>query len=178
MQKPQKKSPVSSEKGSSVFTLEGLKEFIGFFNKVDISEVEIREGDKSIMLSKYGKSASVPQFVPSSAPVTLPAAPIPQVQAAAQPPAAPSSVPVAAPSNLVEIKSPIVGTFYTSSDPKLPPFVTVGSEIGVGKTICIIEAMKVFNEIKAEISGVVKEVCVKNEQPVEFGQVLFRVEAK
>jgi acetyl-CoA carboxylase biotin carboxyl carrier protein len=111
-----------------------------------------------------------------AAPAAVPQTPAPA--AAPAPVVATPAAPAAVASNLIEIKSPIVGTFYSSSDPKLPPFVAVGTDIAIGKTVCVIEAMKVFNEIKAEISGVVREVCVKNEQPVEFGQVLFRVEAK
>ncbi|MBL8025840.1 MAG: acetyl-CoA carboxylase biotin carboxyl carrier protein [Fibrobacteres bacterium] len=184
MAKVQKKEIKTST--SSVFTLEGLKDFIGFFDKVNISEVEISEGDKSITLSKHGRAVQqVSQQQMQSAPVMVQqpvqmqqAAPAQAPAPAAQTQAAPAPAAAPAPSNLIEIKSPIVGTFYASSDPKLPPFVTVGADVAIGKTVCVIEAMKVFNEIKAEVAGVVKEVCVKNEQPVEFGQVLFRLEAK
>jgi len=182
MAKVQKKETSTST--SSVFTLEGLKDFIGFFDKVNISEVEISEGDKSITLSKHGRAVQqIAQPQVQAAPVLV-QQPVPVQQTApvqapvAQAPAAAAPAPAAAPSNLIEIKSPIVGTFYASSDPKLPPFVTVGADIAIGKTVCVIEAMKVFNEIKSEVTGVVKEICVKNEQPVEFGQVLFRLEAK
>jgi acetyl-CoA carboxylase biotin carboxyl carrier protein len=173
MQKNQKKIVKTS--GTSVFSLEGLKDFIGFFDKVNISEVEICEGDKSIILSKNGRSVQASPVMMSQ-PVQT-ASPTPSPLPVSSTPVA-TAAPVAAASNLIEIKSPIVGTFYAASDPKQPPFVAVGTDIAEGKTVCVIEAMKVFNEIKAEIAGVVREVCVKNEQPVEFGQVLFRVEAK
>jgi acetyl-CoA carboxylase biotin carboxyl carrier protein len=78
-------------------------------------------------------------------------------------------------SHLKEIKSPMVGTFYASPSPEAPPYVTVGQEITPDSVVCIIEAMKVMNEIKAEISGIVAEVCAENGKPVQFGQTLFRV---
>jgi len=88
-------------------------------------------------------------------------------------PAAPAGPPKA---QLVEIKSPMVGTFYSAPEPGAPPYVKVGSRVAVGQVVCIIEAMKIMNEIEAEVSGLVREVCVENAQPVEFGQPLFRVD--
>ena len=85
------------------------------------------------------------------------------------------AAPVAAP-NLLEIKSPMVGTFYKSPEPGAEAYVKVGSRVGTGQVVCIIEAMKIMNEIESEVQGVVKEVLVENSQPVEFGQVLFRVD--
>jgi acetyl-CoA carboxylase biotin carboxyl carrier protein len=83
--------------------------------------------------------------------------------------------PVAGP-QLLEIKSPMVGTFYSAPEPGAQAYVKVGSRVNVGQVVCIIEAMKIMNEIESEVGGVVKEVCVQNAQPVEFGQVLFRVD--
>jgi acetyl-CoA carboxylase biotin carboxyl carrier protein len=97
---------------------------------------------------------------------------------AAAPLAPPSHVSPAAPSEdegLVPIKSPMVGTFYSAADPNSPPFVTEGSTVTVNTVVCIVEAMKVFNEIKAEVSGTIARVLVKNEEPVEFGQALYLV---
>jgi acetyl-CoA carboxylase biotin carboxyl carrier protein len=93
-------------------------------------------------------------------------------------PASPSAAeaPAAAKALLSEIKSPMVGTFYQSPEPGAQPYVKVGSRVNVGQVVCIIEAMKIMNEIESEVAGVVKEVCVQNMQPVEFGQVLFRVD--
>jgi acetyl-CoA carboxylase biotin carboxyl carrier protein len=109
----------------------------------------------------------------SLAPTLAPAVP------AALPPAAPSAdareAPRTAPA-LKEIKSPMVGTFYKAPEPGADPYVKVGGRITPGQTVCIIEAMKIMNEIEAEISGVVREVCADDTQPVEFGQVLFRVD--
>jgi len=95
-------------------------------------------------------------------------------------PASPASRPegVSAPSGpaLSEIKSPMVGTFYQSPEPAAQPYVKVGSRVNVGQVVCIIEAMKIMNEIESEVSGVIREVSAQNAQPVEFGQVLFRVD--
>ena len=95
-----------------------------------------------------------------------------QASAASQPSAA---APSAGP-QLLEIKSPMVGTFYQSPEPAAQPYVKVGSRVNVGQVVCIIEAMKIMNEIESEVSGVVKEVIAQSAQPVEFGQVLFRVD--
>lgn len=106
------------------------------------------------------------------APAAASPAPAPVHQPAAEAPAAAPEPAVA----LKEIKSPMVGTFYKSPEPGAGPYVKVGTRITPGQAVCIIEAMKIMNEIEAEISGVVREVCVEDAQPVEFGQVLFRVD--
>ncbi|HET9065066.1 MAG TPA: acetyl-CoA carboxylase biotin carboxyl carrier protein [Gemmatimonadales bacterium] len=106
--------------------------------------------------------------------VAAPAAPAPVAPPAAAPPAEPVAV-TAAPS-LKEIKSPMVGTFYMQPEPGSDPYVRVGARVNPGQTVCIIEAMKIMNEIEAEISGVVREVCVDDASPVEYGQVLYRVD--
>ncbi len=114
--------------------------------------------------------------VASLAPPVAYHAPIPSampVAAAAPPPAA---APAAAPSALKEVKSPMVGTFYKAPEPGADPYVSVGSRVAPGQTVCIIEAMKIMNEIEAELGGVIREVCVEDAQPVEYGQVLFRVD--
>jgi acetyl-CoA carboxylase biotin carboxyl carrier protein len=92
-------------------------------------------------------------------------------------PAAGAPAPAPAPSSrLTEIKSPMVGTFYKAPEPGADPYVKTGSRVAQGQTVCIIEAMKIMNEIEAEVSGVIREVCVEDAQPVEFGTVLFRVD--
>ena len=102
------------------------------------------------------------------------------VSHAATAPGAPTSTQAQAPApagpQLSEIKSPMVGTFYQSPEPAAQPYVKVGSRVNVGQVVCIIEAMKIMNEIESEVSGVVREVTAQNAQPVEFGQVLFRVD--
>jgi acetyl-CoA carboxylase biotin carboxyl carrier protein len=119
----------------------------------------------------------------NSAPTTMPAmtVPPPVQPAVAHAPAAepeqreaPARAPVAA--NLKEIRSPMVGTFYKAPEPGAEPYVKVGSRVVPGQTVCIIEAMKIMNEIEAEIAGTVREISVEDGQPVEFGQVLFRVD--
>jgi acetyl-CoA carboxylase biotin carboxyl carrier protein len=97
----------------------------------------------------------------------------------APPPAAAAGAPAAAPatpSHLMEIKSPMVGTFYSAPEPGAEPYVKAGSRVATGQVVCIIEAMKIMNEIESEVAGVVREVLVENAQPVEFGQLLFRVD--
>jgi len=111
-----------------------------------------------------------------------PAAPVAMVPAATMPAAAPAAgaepaePPRSAASSLKEIKSPMVGTFYASPEPGAEPYATTGTRVTPGQTVCIIEAMKIMNEIEAEFGGVIREVCVDDAQPVEFGQVLFRVD--
>jgi len=112
---------------------------------------------------------------PAAQPAHYAAAPPP-------PPAAPpgpgAAAPVAppAPSHLKEVKSPMVGTFYMAPEPGADAYVRVGARVASGQTVCIIEAMKIMNEIESEVSGVIREICVEDAQPVEFGQVLFRVD--
>ncbi len=88
----------------------------------------------------------------------------------------PGSAPPPAALSLLEIKSPMVGTFYSAPDPGAEPYVKVGTRVSPGQMVCIIEAMKIMNEIESEVQGVIREVCVENAQPVEFGQTLFRVD--
>jgi len=165
---PQKKiADNGSRDADSLFQPENLKDFIRFFEKVDVAEVEITVKDKSLVLSKRAR-VSAPAAAPVEAPE--PARSSPAEKKAAEKPARPL--------NTVEITAPIVGTFYRSPEPGKPPFVKVGDVIEPGKVICLIEAMKVFNEIKAEVRGTVKEVSLENEQAVEFGQVIFIVETK
>jgi len=107
-------------------------------------------------------------YAPAGLPVPPAAAPVePEAREAPRAAAAPA---------LKEIKSPMVGTYYKAPEPGADPYVKVGSRVTSGQTVCIIEAMKIMNEIEAEITGVIREVCVEDAQPVEFGQVLFRVD--
>ncbi len=105
----------------------------------------------------------------------LAGAPVP-LPSSAPPAVAPAAEPVPAPSTLKEIRSPMVGTFYAQPEPGAEPYVRVGSRVTSGQTVCIIEAMKIMNEIEAEVAGVVREVCVDDAAPVEYGQVLYRVD--
>lgn len=124
-----------------------------------------REGFKITL--KTAGAEGVTQIVTSS--------PVTGAPAAASAPAA-EAAPAAQPaSNLKEIKSPMVGTFYAAPSPDAPPFISVGQEVTPDTVVCIVEAMKVMNEIKAEVAGTVAEVCAENGKPVQFGQALFRV---
>ncbi|HYW11877.1 MAG TPA: acetyl-CoA carboxylase biotin carboxyl carrier protein, partial [Longimicrobium sp.] len=106
----------------------------------------------------------------------LPAQPAPALAAAPSAPAA-DAAPAAPPkSSLVEIKSPMVGTFYRSPAPEAPSYVEPGSRVAKGQTLCILEAMKLMNELPADVNGTIREICVESGEPVEYGQVLFRVE--
>ncbi len=118
------------------------------------------------------------QPVPMPGPMAWPAAPAPVAAPApaALPSAGTEAAPAAAPSTLKEIKSPMVGTFYAQPEPGAEPYVRVGTRVSSGQTVCIIEAMKIMNEIEAEVTGVVREVCVDDASPVEYGQVLYRVD--
>lgn len=153
-----------------------IQELIKFVAKSGVSEVSIDRKDFKLTIKAAG---NVPMIVnatvPSAAPVQqMIAAP---VAATAAPAAAATEAPAEA-SNLITIKSPMIGTFYRSSSPDKPSFVNVGDEIGTGKVVCIIEAMKLFNEIESEISGKIVKILVDNASPVEYDQPLFLVEPK
>lgn len=154
-----------------------IQELIKFVAKSGVSEVSIDRKDFKITIKATG---SAPMIVNATVPA---AAPVQQIAAApvAAPAPAASTAPAAAPaeaSNLITIKSPMIGTFYRSSSPDKPSFVNVGDEVGPGKVVCIIEAMKLFNEIESEISGKIVKILVDNASPVEYDQPLFLVEPK
>lgn len=136
-------------------------------NGVAVFKME-REGFKITL--KTAEADGITQIISSGH------APAPQHHAPVAAPAAPAAAaPVAEASNLTEIKSPMVGTYYASPSPEAAPFVTAGQTVTPDTVVCIVEAMKVMNEIKAEVSGTIAEVCAENGKPVQFGQALFRV---
>jgi len=143
--------------------LRKLKKLIDLVQESGIAELEITEGEEKVKIVKGGVVAAAP------APATAP--PIEARPAPAAAPA-PASEPEAAQEGHV-VKAPMVGTFYRSSSPDAKPFVEVGQAVKEGDTICIIEAMKLMNEIEADASGTVKAILVENGQPVEYGQPLF-----
>jgi len=143
--------------------LRKLKKLIDLVQESGIAELEITEGEEKVKIVKGGVVVAAP------APVTAP--PIEARPAPAAAPA-PASEPEAAQEGHV-VKAPMVGTFYRSSSPDAKPFVEVGQAVKEGDTICIIEAMKLMNEIEADASGTVKAILVENGQPVEYGQPLF-----
>ena len=138
----------------------------------EVGSIEIKSWfGRGILVTRNGSSGPAPMYhLPSSAPAPVPAAA--EVRDHPRPPE-PTPAPAA---HLKEIKSPMVGTFYKAPEPGAESYVKVGSRISAGQTVCIIEAMKIMNEIEAEISGVVREICVEDTQPVEFGTVLYRVD--
>ncbi len=152
-----------------------IQKLIDFISQSGLDEVNIETSELKLAIKRYSNAAPVavqaqPTYV-TPAPV---AAPAPVQQAA---PAAPvAAAPVAEASNLITIKSPMIGTFYRSAGPDKANFVDAGDDVEIGKVVCIIEAMKLFNEIESEISGKIVKVLVENATPVEFDQPLFLVE--
>ncbi|MFV1885555.1 MAG: acetyl-CoA carboxylase biotin carboxyl carrier protein [Balneola sp.] len=149
--------------------LKQIKKILDLIAESEVDEVSIEEGDFKIKVKKTGTVEQVTYSQPLAAPAPAPA---PQ-------PAAASSAPqeVSAPSSPAAtgdtVKSPIVGTYYEASSPDSDPFVKVGDKVSTGQTLCIIEAMKIMNEIEAEFGGTVQEILVSNATPVEFDQPLF-----
>jgi acetyl-CoA carboxylase biotin carboxyl carrier protein len=147
--------------------LDEIKRILQMMEENSLVEFELEEEGRKLKLRRAEERpapAPVSIAVPAAVPIAAPAAvPAPEAEK---------------PSNLLEFKSPLVGTFYRSSKPDSDPFVNVGDEVNSEKILCIIEAMKVMNEIKAEMNGVVREVLVKNGQAVEFGEILFLIEKK
>ncbi len=150
-----------------------IQELIKIINKSNIGELSIEETDFKITIKQKEEHVQTIVAAPS-APVYAPA-PVAAAPALGSVAAAPAAAPPKA-DNLVTIKSPMIGTFYRRSSPDKPNFVDVGDEIAPGKVVCIIEAMKLFNEIEAEISGKVVKILVDDASPVEFDQPLFLVE--
>lgn len=153
-----------------------IKRIIELMKENELSEFELaEEGFRITVKRKVG--GGEPQVVMTSAPHSFPMA-APAAAAPAAAPAAAAPAPAPAPSNLIEIKSPMVGTFYRAATPEAEPFVAMGKDIDHESVVCIIEAMKVMNEIKAETKGVIRKILVENATPVEFGQPLFLVEPR
>ena len=146
-----------------------IKKLIDLIEESDIAEIEITEGEESVRINRYSTSYA-PQYAP--------AAPIAAPQAAPSQAAAPTSAAPAAAEAVTghEVKSPMVGTFYRSASPASATFVEVGSTVTVGQTLCIIEAMKILNQIESDKSGKIKQILVENGHPVEYGQPLFIIE--
>lgn len=145
-----------------------VKKLIELLESSGIDELEIREGEESVRLSRHDRSGmGQPMFIQQS-PMTAPAV-------AAAP--GPAPTPEDAPSfDGHVVTAPMVGTFYTAPSPGAKPFVEVGKRVQTGDTLCIIEAMKILNQIEADVDGVVSDVLVENGQPVEFGQPLFLID--
>jgi acetyl-CoA carboxylase biotin carboxyl carrier protein len=145
-----------------------VKKLIELLEESGIAEIEIKEGEESVRISRASQIAPQQAFYPAPAP----AAPAP-APAAAPTEAAPAAAPEVTGH---PVTSPIVGTFYRSASPGAKPFTDVGQRVNVGDTLCIIEAMKIMNQIEADKAGVVKAVMAENGDPIEFGQPLFIIE--
>jgi acetyl-CoA carboxylase biotin carboxyl carrier protein len=149
-----------------------IQDLIEFISNSGLAEVKIETEEFKLSIKKYAEAPTVKYEAAPAAPVV--SAPIaPAAPVAAPTPAAPAKEET---SKLVEIKSPMIGTFYRTSNPDSDPFVSVGDTITAGQTVCIIEAMKLFNEIESEVSGKIVKVLVDNATPVEYDQPLFLVD--
>jgi acetyl-CoA carboxylase biotin carboxyl carrier protein len=149
--------------------LRKLKKLIDLVQESGIGELEITEGEEKVRISRLG--AGAPMVMATHAPMAM----LPATGAAA--PAAPAAAPEAPPAPAGHtLKSPMVGTFYRSPSPGAPAFVEVGQAVAKGQTLCIIEAMKLLNEIESDAAGTIKAILVENGQPVEYGQPLFVIE--
>jgi acetyl-CoA carboxylase biotin carboxyl carrier protein len=151
---------------SHPFDLQTIKVLVGLMSRHDLSEIDLQQGDQRLRLrrgagQKVAPTAFGAPLTAAPAPATAPAG-----RSAAEKPA----------KNLIEIKSTTVGTFYSKPKPEAPPYVTVGSKVTPTQVVGLIEAMKLFNEVTAECTGVIVEILVEDKQPVEFEQVLFRVD--
>jgi acetyl-CoA carboxylase biotin carboxyl carrier protein len=162
-------------------TLKEIKELIDTLTEKDVAEFELERGNERIRIRRHSANgapqiafASVAPALPMAAQATLVPPPAsPAAAPAAAPPVA--EIPPAADEGLHIIKSPIVGTFYEGPSPGAPPFVQAGDTVEAGQVLCIIEAMKLMNEIESDVAGVVEKRFVSNQQPVEYGEALFGV---
>jgi acetyl-CoA carboxylase biotin carboxyl carrier protein len=163
-----------------------LQELIKLINKSNITEFKFQEGDQKVMIrtKEYSEGGVVHQFVQQAAPIAAPVqmtAPAPAPVLVAEAPAAapaPTPAPVDSNAGLIEITSPIVGTFYRSPGTGKDSYVKVGDLVDKGKVVCIVEAMKLFNEIESEVKGKIVKVLLDDASPVEYGQPLFLVDPK
>jgi len=149
-----------------------VKKLIELLEESGISEIEISEGEESVRISRYPHPGTV-SFVSPAAPAAPTAAPPP---AAAPSPTAEVGESAAPPARGHQVTAPMVGTFYTGPAPGAKPFVEIGSEVKPGDTLCVIEAMKMMNQIESEVAGRVVSILVENGSPVEFGQTLFIIQ--
>jgi acetyl-CoA carboxylase biotin carboxyl carrier protein len=164
-----------------------LKELIEFLIEKDIAEFELERGDVKVRIKRGGADSPAggePRYFAVPPALSAPAATPPAVPAAHSAPASPTAAPPAATAESEEeaglhiIRSPIVGTFYEAASPGAPPFVKVGDKVTLGQVLCIIEAMKLMNEIESDYAGELVKTFVTNAQPVEYGQPLFTIRTK
>ena len=168
------KNPGGKEQSEHPWRLDEIQELINLLIEKEISEFELEKNGLKIRIKRSaaqsGSSAAAAQT--AVLPLVPGPFPLPAAASAASSPA-PEPAPLDSTEDLYVIKSPIVGTYYSASSPNAPPFVKVGDVVQVGQVLCIIEAMKLMNEIESEVAGTVARIYVENEQPVEYGQSLF-----
>ena len=169
---PKKTAKGASASGAAPRDLDILREMVELLDSSTALTLSYQRGDATYEVSRAGTPGGTPGAT-YAAPMMY-QAPAPVVATGAPAQAAASAAP--APSTLKEIKSPMVGTFYGAPEPGAAPYAKVGTRVKAGQVVCIIEAMKIMNEIEAEVAGVIKEVAAVDASPVEFGQVLFRVD--
>jgi len=148
-----------------------VKKLIELLDESGIAEIEITEGEEAVRISRYptgAAAAPAPAYAPAPPPQAPPAAPA----------AAPEPAAAAPEEDGYLVTAPMVGTFYSSSSPDAAPYVQVGDKVSEGDTLCIIEAMKMMNQIEADVSGVIKSIRVQNGEPVEYGQILFVIDPR
>lgn len=155
-------TPAGSE---DIFNVDRIRRLIDLMKEYDLSEVDLKQSEQQIRLVRGGVAPLVAAPI-AAAPAPIAAAPVGSAAADVDGP------------HIAIIKSPMVGTFYNRANPKSEPFVKVGSAVSSETVVCIVEAMKVFNEIPAEIRGTIVAVLVENEQPVDFGRPLFKVDTR
>jgi acetyl-CoA carboxylase biotin carboxyl carrier protein len=175
-----KPAPTAGSANPTNMKTSEIRDLIDFISKTGLNEVNIETGELKLHIKrepdqKVLKSAAQVVATPVHA-VTQAAQPQAVTQTAAPQQKAAPATEVSSGKKTVDVKSPMIGTFYRSANPDSPPFVSVGDKVTKGQTLCIIEAMKLFNEIESEVSGTIVKVCVENATPVEYDQVLFVVE--
>jgi acetyl-CoA carboxylase biotin carboxyl carrier protein len=161
--------PEDNAKSTGPFDVRTVKALVSLMTQHDLSEIELRDGNQRMRLRRGSYQPVLPVSAAGGpAPVSVAASSSPKAE-----PVAPAAAPIR---NMVEIKSPTPGTFYAAAKPGEPPFVKVGSKVSPETVVCLIEAMKLYNEVQAECTGVIVEALVENQQAVEYGQVLFKVD--
>ena len=153
-----------------------IKKLIELVEAADVAEIEIIEGEESIRISRIGSAPPPAMAAPQILQMAPPAAAAAPVAAAAEPAAAPAAAEEEPEHTGHTVNSPMVGTFYRSASPESSAFVEIGQSVAEGDTLCIIEAMKILNQIEADTSGTVKKILVENGQPVEYNEPMFVIE--
>jgi acetyl-CoA carboxylase biotin carboxyl carrier protein len=162
--------------------LKEIKDLLDVLVEKDIAEFEMERGNEKIRIRRALAGDGTPHIAFASVTPTLPVAGIPPPALSGSAPAAPAVTETPSPSVQEEelhiVKSPIVGTFYEASSPGAPPFVQIGDSVEAGQVLCIIEAMKLMNEIESDVTGIIEKRFVSNQQPVEYGEALFGIRKK